>query len=771
MSLISKNLISKNKGKLTLACAVRGTIAASLLSTAAATQAAVLEEVVVTAQKREQSLQDVGISVSAFSGDQMKALGVTNTVEITQQVPGLQVNTWSPTLTTFNLRGVSQNNFTDNLEAPVAVYSDDVYIGSMNAISGQLFDVERVEVLRGPQGTLFGRNATGGLIHYLSRDASEAELNGYLEASVSEYNTRYLEGAVGGSLSESVRGRLSARWEEGDGYVEATIPGVRDLGGKDGYAVRGTLQVDFTDNLSGDFTIKYSEDNDVPTGGYVVFSQGGDAVDPITGLGVRDGTNVRPFEHDSEYQGSFDRDATSVTAKFTADLAGDMEFVSITNYTELDKFYTEDGDAFPVLAVNFTTIADYEQISQEFRLSGEGEASRWQVGAYYLKMDNINQSITEGIPGTIGACFGGLIPLPNVPDATCFDYAPGGVGAPADVAIPDGSANTQDVDLESTNWSVFGQYERDLSDELTLILGYRWSEDDKEIIFTNTYSNNVNVTTPVETFNAATSLDEAGLGDNDEIDYGDFAARIQLDWQMTGDTLLFASYNRGIKGGNWSVNADVTPANFRHDEETLHAYEVGVKTAIGDIARVNATAFYYDYEDYQAFSLTGLTPQVSNSDAEVKGGEIELFLTPNEHWDFLVGASFIDSEVDEVFDANNGIITDNELPNAPGYSLNFLGRYNWDVLGGNMAAQLDGVANDDQFLEVTNADVSAEDAYSVWNASLSYAAEDESWKITAWVKNLTDEEYRIYNLDLGTLGATSFYAPPRIYGLTANYSW
>lgn len=734
-------------------------------------QASVLEEVVVTAQKREQQLQDVGVSVSAFTGDQMKALGVTNTVEITQQVPGLQVNTWSPTITTFNLRGVSQNNFTDNLEAPVAVYSDEVYIGSMNAISGQLFDVERVEVLRGPQGTLFGRNATGGLIHYVSRDASDSEANGYVDVSYSDYNTLSIEGAVGGSFSENVRGRFSARMEEGDGYVEATTPGVRDLGGRDGYALRGTLQVDFSENLTGDFTIKYSKDDDVPTGGYVVYSQGGASVDPVTGLGIYDGTKIRPFEHDSEYQGSFDREATSYTGKLTWSFDNDLELVSITNYTELEKYYTEDGDGFPVLAVNFTTIADYEQFSQEFRLSGETDNGRWQAGVYYLDMEHKDQSITAGIPGTIGACFGGLIAAPNFPGATCLDYAPGGVGAPADIAIPDGSASAQDVKMNSTNWSLFGQYEYDLNEELTLILGYRWSQDDKDIEFVNTYFNDTTVTTPVETFSAAQSLAAAGLADNDTIDYGDYAARIQLDWNLSDSTLLFASYNRGIKGGNWSVNADVTPENFRHDAETLHSYEIGVKTSFNTFARLNATAFYYDYEDYQAFSLTGLAPQVSNSDATVKGGEVELFLTPDEHWDFLFGASFIDSEVDEVFDANGGIVKGNEMPNAPGYSLNMLARYNWDALGGNWAIQMDGMVNDAQYLEVTNSDVSQEDSFSVWNANLSYTTEDESWKVTAWVKNLTDEEYRIYNLDLGSLGATSFYAPPRWYGVNVSYNF
>jgi iron complex outermembrane receptor protein len=733
--------------------------------------AAVLEEVVITAQKREQNLQDVGVSVSAFSGDQMKALGVTNTVDITQQVPGLQVNTWSPTLTTFNLRGVSQNNFTDNLEAPVAVYSDDVYIGSMNAISGQLFDVERVEVLRGPQGTLFGRNATGGLIHYVSRDASDDELNGYVEVGSSEFNTTTVEGAVGGAITDKVRGRVSARWEQGDGYVEATTPGVRDLGGRDGYALRGTLQVDFSDNLVGDFSIKYSEDTDVATGGYVVFSEGGDSVDPVTGLGVPDGTNVRPFEHDSEYEGSFDREATSFTGKLTYVTDNALEFTSITNYTDLDKFYTEDGDAFPILAVNFTTIAEYEQFSQEFRLSGESDSSRWQVGAYYLDMDVYSEAITEGIPGSIGACFAGLIPEPNFPGATCLDFAPGGIpDVPADIAIPLGAANTQIAEQQSTNWSLFGQYEYDFSEATTVILGFRWSQDDKEIDFVASYQDQVSVTDPVVLFNASQALDAAGLGDNDEIDYGDYAARIQVDHWLNEQTLMFASYNRGIKGGNWSVNADVTPDNFRHDEEVLNSFEVGFKSDFG-IARLNGTVFYYDYEDYQAFSLTGLVPQVENTDATVQGGELELFLTPNVNWDFLAGLSIIDSEVDEVIDANGGIVTGNELPNAPGYSINLLGRYNFDTDVGNWAFQVDGVINDDQFLEVTNAAVSAEDGYSVWNTSVSLLTLDEALRVTGWVKNVTEEEYRIYNLDLGVLGATSFYAPPRWYGVSVNYTF
>src|SRR6185503_4047122 len=213
---------------------------------------------IVTANKRSESLQKVPISISAFSGEQIDRLGITDTTQITQQVPSLRVNAWSPNLTIFSLRGISQSNFTDNLEAPVAVYQDNAYVASMNAISGQLFDIKRVEVLRGPQGTLFGRNATGGLIHYLSNDASKEEFNGYAQGEYGRFNDWSLEGAIGGRLAEGIRFRAAARVEKADGYIksrdtDATALGFgilsgsgQDLGGKNGWAARLNLQADLS---------------------------------------------------------------------------------------------------------------------------------------------------------------------------------------------------------------------------------------------------------------------------------------------------------------------------------------------------------------------------------------------------------------------------------------------------------------------------------------------------------------------------------------------
>src|SRR5690606_948749 len=183
------------------------------------------------------------------------------------------------------------------------------------------------------------------------------------------------------------------------------------------------------------------------------------------------------------------------------------------------------------------------------------------------------------------------------------------------------------------------------------------------------------------------------------------------------------------------------------------------------------SGYYYDYSDYQAFSLVNLTPQVANSDAEAWGGELELALMPADGLDIMVGAAFIDSEVDAVPDVFGGTV-EAEFPTAPSVSLNWLVRYEWPMLNGMVAAQIDGYYNASQYLEGTNSAVSKEDAYSVWNASLSYTTADERWKATLWWKNFTDTNYRLYNLDLGLLGfIEQVYAPPSWVGGTVSYSW
>lgn len=717
----------------TASCVVSGSLSMPL-------QAGVLEEVMVTAQKREESIQDVGISVTAFSGDQLQNLGMTNTVDITQQVPAMQLNTFSPVLTIINLRGVSQNNFQDNLEAPVAVYVDGAYVPSMNAVNAQLFDVDRVEVLRGPQGTLFGRNTTGGLVHYLTRGADDDELNGYAEVQIGDYDMRQLEGALGGAISDSVRARVAGRWLENDGYVESVSPGIRDAHGADGYAVRGSLQVDFAENFLADLRVTASEDDDVPSGTFSVNFAG---ADPQTGLGVDvPGRLTKGLEHASSFEGRFNRESTNSTLTLTWNPSDDMEFVSITNYMDMEKEYLEDAGGglffFP-----YEVNTDFDTFSQELRLSGEGDRLRWQTGVYYLDMSTETEQSVQGIAILEG--FG---------------------------ATTDSARQVTNTTTDSENWSVFGQVEYDFTDNWTLIAGVRYSDDEKDIEYAQVYSEADAGIPPTEVFNIA----NVAVPDIDTIEYDDYAARLQLNYNTGEGTLIYASWNRGIKGGNWSIDplgvvALVDPANLKHDEETLYSYEIGLKSDLSTWARLNTAIYYYDYEDYQAFSLLELTPQVTNSDADSWGGELELTLTPTDGLDLLLGVAYIDSQVDAVPDVFGGTV-EADFPNAPKWSVNWLGRYGWNVFDGYAAVQVDGVWYDDQFIEATGSQVSAEDAYTIWNARVSYTTASEAWRVEAWVRNAGDEEYRLYNLDLGLLGISEeVYGPPRWWGVTLNYSF
>ncbi len=748
-------------------------VAIALGAGPSAASAQLLDEIIVTATKREESIQAVAISVSAIGGEEIAELGLSDMTDITQQVPGLQLNTWSPQLTIFNLRGVSQNNFVDNLEAPVAVYQDDAYIASINAVSGQLFDMERVEVLRGPQGTLFGRNATGGLIHYISHGANEDELNGYLRINAGSYSRVSVEGAVGGALSDNVRGRLAFRHETADGYIkpDRSIPPVdkRAIGGTDGYGVRATLQVDFSDSLQGNFIAKFNKDNDVPTGGYVFENCEFDAssfcpVDEsgraITLPGVVSGD---VHLHQNDTRGFLDRDVMSLTARFDKQLENGREFTSITNYMDVDKTYLEDGDAFPAPIVVFGQAAKIKQFTQELRLSGSSEQLNWQVGAYYMDFQFDGQAFTAGAP-VIGLSFdlqaAGIIDAPVVGDGNPFD-----------------GRSDRITDLTVKNMSLFGQVDYNLSDSLTLTAGLRWSDDAKDVDWTAYFSSDQNPTPIVYAATANNALAGAStilnVFNDDAINYDDFAARLSLKKQFNDSTQGFIAWNRGIKGGNWTLASAVSPERFTHKEEVLNSYEIGVKSDLSESVRLNATVYYYDYKNYQNFvaippDSVSPNPQVGNSDVKAVGGEVELFLKPADRWDIGLGLTFENSEVDEV-NAGSAPIRNAELPNAPNLSANYLLRYAQPVGGSELVFVFDGAYYDDQFLEVTNGPGTLQKAYNVSNVKLTWKS--GNWAVSAWSKNVFDETYKAYSLDLGILGATTFYAPPRTSGVTLEVNF
>ena len=264
----------KSISRVGLAVSLAGTVLLSAPTTKAADSASAtpsdsLNEVIVTAQRREQRLQDVGISVTAMGAEDLKALNIENASDIARAVPSLKLNAFSSSAVVWNIRGVSQNDYGDQQEPPVAVYQDDSYSSSINTASFPTFDLARIEVLRGPQGTLFGRNATGGAIQFISNKPTKT-LDGYASLSVGSNNQRIYEGAISGPLSDNVQARFSAIRDTDDGFITDVTPGSQKFGGANHYALRGIIEWQPAEGTNVGLTLRYMRaPNERQAGGYV----------------------------------------------------------------------------------------------------------------------------------------------------------------------------------------------------------------------------------------------------------------------------------------------------------------------------------------------------------------------------------------------------------------------------------------------------------------------------------------------------------------------
>lgn len=745
-------------------------IALSLLLSSAvgasgASSVTILEEIIVTAQKREQNLQDVGLSVTAFSGEQFKALGYTNSTDVAAQTPGLNVSSFSASLTTINIRGVAQGDFADHHEPPIASYVDDVYVSSMGAANVQMFDLERVEVLRGPQGTLFGRNATGGLLHYVSRRPSE-EFDAYAELTLAEYNQVKFEGAVGGALTDAVQGRLSVASNRHDGWLDNRIGD--DLNDVDAYSVRGQLLFQLGEDADVLLKAHYAKDDSLGAG----YSQqaNGFAAD---GFGVLVGQNDLGTFHDAfgnpfqtcpgcnaygysepeddprkgayDDEGFLDREISGATATLTVAF-DDVILTSITDYLLMDKDYREDTDASPRPSTHFFTTQELKQFSQELRLNGATEGLNWVAGLYYLNIDNDTASGLD--PVDFGPFLAGVNPADGQPLA----YIPVNTGF---------VANT-----DSESWAAFGHIEYDLTEEWSLIAALRYTEDEKEADYNLSSEGFLG---PDQEFSKNTSPFAVQ-------DFENISAKLEIDWHPNEDTLVYASVNRGHKAGSFNYPflafGSLDFSSLPHDEEVLTSYEVGYKGGFWEgRARLNVNAFYYDYKDHQASFFVNLANTVGNIDATASGGEIELTVSATERLEFMLGASFIDSEAEDV-GLPTGSIEDRELAFTPDYSLNGLIRYSWPLSGGELTAQLDANYVDDFCFTVVCHPSEQEEAYVVRNARLTYTDDSERWSVSVFGRNLGDEDYRVYALDASFIGfMAQNFNPPRWFGATASYQW
>lgn len=713
-------------------------------SIATTAQELLLEEIVITAQKREQNLQDTPVSITVFSGDDVRRLRFDDAVDLAIHTPSLNIGTpfGDGTNTSITIRGVGMNDFNDNNEGNVALYIDDIYYSFLAGNTFQLFDIERVEVLRGPQGTLYGRNATGGLIHYISRLPTK-EYEAWGELSAGSYSLVEFEGAISGPLSDSVQGRLAVNRQVQDGYVENRIGSDRNE--KDNWSVRGLLNFDISDRSNVLLNVhSFNSDTVGPT------SQA-ELTDPAFGF---DDTDNDPHAGEWDRDTVLDLEGTGGSVIFNWGITENISLTSITGYDQIERTYTEDTDNSPLDLGLPTFITDADQLTQELRLSGASDKFDWLAGFYYFDRDDFGeQDLALGID--------------------VFGLEP-----PADGSF---LLDTQFIQ-KTTSKAVFGQLEWRVSEQVALLFGLRVTNEEKEYDYEQVDRFGGVVGAPAGPillleFNAAT------VGSLAKIDNTTTTGKVGINWTPNEDWLVFASASRGSKSAGFNAGfVDPTDANgvfdlgnIRYKEEILDSIEVGFKSTWLDGAlRLNATIFDYNYKDQQILTFTGISSFVTNGDSKISGGELEIVTSPTEGLNISFGASILDSEVTGVRLADGSqVLNGVELILAPKWTLNGLVRYEWPVGNGHVATQVDYSYQGAHYFDITNAEISRENGYGILNASVTYQFADDRYAVTVWGKNVTDEEYLVYTFDFTLFFGINqnFFGPPAMFGVSflANF--
>ena len=716
--------------------AARLTIALTLLAFCAPALAQELQEVVVTAQKRSQDIQDVPISITALTGEQMNQLGFISTDDIQKAVPGLIMSRpGGDSLASLPaIRGVSQNDFSPHQETSTATYVDGAYFSLIRALTTDMYDMERVEVLRGPQGTLFGRNANGGLIQYITNPPSD-QFDAYVDATAGSFNQARVVAAIGGPLGGNFQGRLAADYNDNSGITENLIG--RDLGSTQYRGFRAELRY-ATAPFDATLIYSYGRDPDPTAGNYHHQSSFPNA----QGLGV----NIYPPEnpwgtcggcdilgyigptnvHQGEYDtiGYLDRTTWYSTLTAAYHPSDHLTFTSITNYLWTNHSYLQDADASPNALLNYYEWQTAHQITQELRANGDTSGMRWVAGLYYLWIDETNSTLTNS-------------PVFN---GTPFAY---------DVMAT--------FPTTTRNYSAFAQADIDITKAWYVTLGARYSYDEKTINF-NLY-------------------DDVTGGNNIFPYQGDrnfegVSAKLQLNYHPSEALLLYGGATRGTKAGGFNAPfGGPIPANeMAFNGEVLTDYEIGLKVTTPQV-RWNANTFYYHYQDYQAFNLLNLTTIVSNHPAKMYGFDTDLTMSPAVGLEFLLGGTLLYANVYDIV-LPLGAVVDAAPPQAPRYSVNALVRKTWDISGYALTAQADYRYLEHYYSSVSNAPNTLVPSAGVAGAFLGFGPLDGHWQLSVTANNIFNKDWMQLTYDLSGYGVTEqVYAPARWISGNFTYRW
>lgn len=750
-------------------------VAVTTLATAPASfaqETAGLEEIIVTTQRRSESLQSVPLAVTAFSGAELEKLGIDDLKGITERTPGFTMGTFNAGQPQLYIRGIGSNSDSAAGDQSVIVFVDEVYIGRSAGMDLDLFDLERVEVLRGPQGTLFGKNVVGGAVNMITTKPSEESIM-KAEVTVGNLGALNVRALASGQIGENSFGKISFSSRKRDGYVESLagdypsfftaseLDTINNLeqGEINTNSLRGALR--FTPSDSTEINIKANfskQDQDGPGRHFI------DGPWRATDAALIADYDNRPLTNLADLAGHSKTDIFGLTARVDHDLAN-ATFTSLTSYRNVDADISNLLLGVPSVALRLSTFKapaliggsnpytdESDTFSQEFRLTSTNDGPlQWVAGLYYLQEETVrNEESTFGVFVSNGV--GGAIGV-----------VPQGVGG-----------NFQDN--TTTSYAVFGQASYSFNDQLKLTVGGRQTWEDKEMHVIGT-------PTPLSRFR--------DFDLNLEDDWSSFTPKATLDYQINDDAFMYLSYSEGFKSGGFpggGNNATIASTGF--DPEQAELVELGFKTEWFDShLRLNGAIFKTDYQDLQILQLlvpVGSAPEnpgnlitQNAANADIEGFELEFTWLPIDNLTIAgsytsLDSAFSDFFIPEGFTSPGGGApidrTGNFLRNAPENAYNVLVRYEHELSNGaGMRYQADFRHKDEVFQDPDNLEFAKVPEYDIADFRIVYSSPgDSGYEITGWVKNAFDEEYLLHNFPVQGSGFAT-PAAPRTYGITIGW--
>jgi iron complex outermembrane recepter protein len=705
-----------------------------------------LEEIVVTAQRRADNLQDVPVSVTSVSVAQLKVSGVTSTEDLGMVTPGLTMPETSGALQP-HIRGVGTSANGPGIESPVATYVDGVYYANATSSVLSLENIDRLEVLKGPQGTLFGRNTTGGLIQVITKDPQQ-DLSGIAQVGYANYQDTTASLYVTGGLTQTIAGDLSIYYErQGEGYGRNIFNGEDVDQLNYDYVVRDKFLFQPTDATQVRLTLDYEQRKSNYLTYHSIDAGTSGAVNSIL---LNTPAFGGPFNLGGQYGVNLDYQPTSIVKSGGSALNVKQDFdtvmfTSITGYRDASFRADLDVDFTPIDATNLALSQTDKQFSQEFQLaSGQSSTVKWTTGFYYFYADDHYAPLGINLAGPSSA------PLPNI-----------------DIDTNDGQ--------QTHSYAAYAQASVPLFDKTNLTLGARYTYETKEFGgLESTSFPGTPIPTSVVPVVAGTYPDHIH---EDKPSY-----RVSFDHKFTKDIMAYASFNSAFKSGGFNISV---PSQQPYSPETLHAWELGTKTEWLDRRlRVNASTFYYDYTDIQiGYFVLGSEAFRNGAKAEVYGADLDLEAVVIEGFTVNGGVDYMHDRFTSFADAPlalpgiactdtadaplcEGSAAGHKLPYAPTTTFNVGANYGVALLGGNADINLAYFHSSGFFTSPDN--TINQPSYELLNASIGWTDPSRRWTGRLFARNLTNQFYAISLVETPAGDARTTGAP-RTYGATIAY--